>query len=311
MNRQTLLIVFGGFFSAVLVAIVVQIAIGSKQDKVVAENKKSLETTYVLVASTNLDKGSNLKEGNLKWQEWPKAAVFKGAIERENADQKPEDVFSEGMIRRDVKAGEPIMETTLIPEKVDNFLSASLGEGKRAVAITVNAASSVGGFVTPGDYVDIILTYDLRLPSDKEIRNTAAEVVSKKAVQTVLQNIKVIANDQNMTKQDKAKVSRTITVEVDLRQAEVLALAGTMGKLSLSLRRYGDEEIISTQPEVAPAITDLRLSTVMQEVFHTSYKKRAHELNMMKNQHHKNNTRPNKRTMRIYNGVTTSNVTLN
>lgn len=306
MNRQTLLIVFGGFFSAILVAIVVQVAIGSKQEKVVAEKKKSLETTYVLVASKNLEKGSNLKEGHLKWQEWPKNGVFNGAIERESEDQKPEDIFKEGMFRRDIKAGEPFMETALIPEKVDNFLSASLGEGKRAVAITVTAASSVGGFVTPGDHVDVILTYDLRLPSDKEIRDTAAEVVSKKAVQTVLQNIKVIALDQDMSKQDKAKVSRTVTVEVDLRQAEMLALAGTMGKLSLSLRRYGDQSIIPTAPEVAPAITDLRLSTVMQEVFDTSYENKAQEY-----QSDKINARPNKRTMRIYNGTSTSNVTLN
>lgn len=306
MNRQTLLIVFGGFFTAVLVAIVVQVAIGSKQKEAVALKEKSLETTYVLVASKNLDKGTNLKAGYLKWQEWPKSGLFKGAIEREKEDQKPEDIFKEGMVRRDIKQGEPLMKSALIPEKVDNFLAAALGEGKRAVAVTVNAASSVGGFVTPGDYIDIILTYDLRLPADPEIRDTAADVISKKAVQTILQNIKVIAIDQDMSKQDKAKVSRTVTLEVDLRQAEVLALAGVMGKLSLSLRRYGDKTIVPTQPDVNPAITDLRLSTVMQEVFNTSY-----ENKIIENQERKNNTRPNKRTMRIYNGTSSSNVTLN
>lgn len=301
MNRQTLLIVFGGFFSAVLVAVVVQLAISSKQEEVVVEKKKSLETVQILVADQNISKGDEITPAKMRWQEWPRPALFSGAIEKTD-DLKMEDALS-GMARRDIKRGEALTETSVIPEKTDNFLSASLAEGKRAVAITVNAASSVAGFVGPGDHVDIILTYDLRLPSDPEIRETANQVISKKAVQTLLQNIRIVAVDQDTQKQDRAKVSRTVTVEVDLRQAETLALATTMGNLSLSLRKFGDDTIYETSPQAQPPITDLRLSTVMQEVFDTSYTNEA--------QAHKNNTRSKRRIMRIYNGTSSSDVNIN
>jgi len=301
MNRQTLLIVSGGFFSAVFVAIIVQLALGSQKAEVVVELEKPAQTIKILVASTNIDKGDTLKAHHMKWQEWPKEALFTGAIEQTD-DMSLEDALS-GKIRRDIKKGEALMETAVLQDKTDNFLSASLGEGKRAVAIKVDAASSVAGFVGPGDHVDIIMTYDLRLPSDEDIRAAANEVINKKAVQTILQNVKVIATDQDMQKQDKAKVSRTITIEVDLRQAEKLALSMTMGKLSLSLRKFGDNTIQETSPDLQPPITDLRLSSVMQEVLNTSYEAKKNP--------NENKTRSKQRIMRIYNGVSSSDVTLN
>ena len=295
MNRQTLLIIFGGFFMAVLVAISIQLVIGSKQQEVVAEKKKSFETTYILVASSNLDKGDTLKASHMKWQEWPQSAIFSTAIERED-NQSVEDALT-GMLLRDVKKGEALMKSAVAKEKTDNFIAASLGENMRAASITVNAVSSVSGFVSPGDHTDIIMTYDLRLPSDPAIRAAAMQVINKRAVQTILQNVKIIAVDQNAKKQDKAKVSRTVTLEVTQEQAEILALAATMGKLSLSLRKFGDDKIVIKTPETHPAITDLRLSNVMQE--------------MLTSSPDKNRASTKKRIMRLYNGTQSTNITIN
>jgi pilus assembly protein CpaB len=301
MNRQTLLIIFGGFFTAVLVAVMIQLSLSSQKEEAVVAQEKAIETTQILVASANITKGDELKAEDMKWQEWPSEAIFTGAVEKQE-DTKLSDALS-GIAKRDFKKGEALTKDSVVPEKSENLMSALLSDGKRAVSITVNAASSVAGFAGPGDYVDIILTYDLRLPSDPDIKETANQVISRKSVQTVLQNVKVLAMDQDIKRADKAKVSKTVTIEVDLRQAEKLALAATMGKLSLALRRYGDEQIEQTSTDVAPAITDLRLSSVMQEMFDTSFAN--------KNAPTKNNAGSKRRTMRIYNGNASSDVTIN
>ncbi len=292
MKRQTLLIITGGFFMAVLVAIFIQITIGSKQKEAVTVQKQATETVQILLAATALKKGEDLKENGMTWQEWPKNAVFAGAIVRE-ANQSAAEALS-GMLRRDVAKGEPLMKTALVPENAANFLAASLSDGMRAVAIPVTAASSAGGFISAGDYVDVIMTYDIRLPRDEAIRDTAAQVISKNAAQTVLQNVRVLATDQSTAGQGDPKVARTVTLEVDTNSVEVLALAATMGKLSLSLRKLGDETLVSMGPHTAPAVTDLRLSHVMQE--------------MIGGKHPQNSAGTARRFVRIYNGSSASEI---
>ncbi len=96
------------------------------------------------------------------------------------------------------------------------------------MAINVNAQTGVGGFVTPGDNVDIVLTQG------------GGETL--RAI-TILQNIRIIGVDQVADEQaDNPNIARTVTVEVTPEQTQKLALAQRAGTLSLTLRALDDKE---------------------------------------------------------------------
>lgn len=263
MNKQTLVILGGGFFAALLVALLMQAMLGgSSKPEILNEEPKA----QILVAATNLKIGDTLAASDMQWQEWPESSVFTGAITKSSLEDPNTDMPLSGRLRRNIAEGEPLMASALVKEEKGNFVAATLGEGMRAMAIKVKAESSVGGFVTPGDFVDIIMTYDVRLPSDDRVRDAAVNVISKKAAQTVLENIRVVAVDQEAKEVEETSVARTITLEVTPNQGEKLALADSMGTLSLALRKLGDRAIRHSDEKLAESVTDVKISDVTQEL---------------------------------------------
>src|SRR5690606_39623947 len=177
---------------------------------------------------------------------WPRAALPPGAITDLNAL-----VAQPGMQPR--RATHEIAQGELIlASKVSNFgekvtIVQSLGENSRAMAIRVDAETAVGGFVTPGDSVDIVLTQG---------NNTTLRAV------TILQNIRVLGVDQQADQQadqqtDQPQIARTVTVEVTPEQSQTLALAQKAGTLSLSLRSLENAE---DKP-----LESIRLSDILRE----------------------------------------------
>jgi pilus assembly protein CpaB len=100
-------------------------------------------------------------------------------------------------------------------------------DGLKAVTIRVNDVDGVGGFVLPGDHVDVSLTRQI----DKS--NATSEIV--------LQNVRVLAIDQMADERlDKPAVVKAVTLEVDVTGAQKLSLAASIGSLSLMLRKAGE-----------------------------------------------------------------------
>jgi pilus assembly protein CpaB len=195
------------------------------------------ETVRVLVAKNAMNYGATLRPGNLKWVEWPKGAVPPGAFTSaesllgEKGDQQR-------IVLRSIEPGEPILESKITKFGESPRMSMNLGKGKRAVSIPIGAVSGVSGFVAAGDRVDILLT-----------RNLEGQLVSS----VILQDITVIAVDQSQnTETAKARLGRTVTVEVDTVQAQKLALAQQVGSLSLTLRGIGE----TTEGDIAPVTAD-------------------------------------------------------
>ncbi|MCB9990820.1 MAG: Flp pilus assembly protein CpaB [Rhodospirillales bacterium] len=267
MNRNVMIVLAGGFLIAVLVALLVQASLSggkSAEPVAVAEVPK----VQIVVAAKDLSIGTELSDENMKWQDWPKDAVFPGAVARED-DKQVSEMIS-GRLRRVIKAGEPIVESALVPETEGNFLAASLAPDMRAFAIDVKAATAVGGFVGPGDYVDVLLTYrqNIRYRGENSdaVQNMIEMNIDDMATETILQNVKVLAVDQTAMRDEEeggVKVGKTVTLEVNYQGAEVLALATKYGDLSLALRRLGDEKIITEKP---PVTTDARLTNIYDEV---------------------------------------------
>ena len=118
--------------------------------------------------------------------------------------------------------GDPVTAARLVAPGTRGILAAVTAPGMRAAAVALSQAASVSGLVEPGDRVDVILT------------QTVGE---RRAATTVLHDVRVVAVDEALagTGRDGGD-GGTASLELTPRQSEILALAGEMGKVSLSLR---------------------------------------------------------------------------
>jgi pilus assembly protein CpaB len=133
-----------------------------------------------------------------------------------------------------IAAREPITESRLAPEGTAGGLSAVIPEGYRAMTVKVDDVVGISGFIMPGTLVDVVVVID---PADHA---GMQDPISK----IVLQNIKVLANGQNIDKPDnqrEANSVKAITLQVTPEQAEKLALASSEGKLQLVMRNSVDQ----------------------------------------------------------------------
>ena len=199
------------------------------------------ETVKVLVAKQALGYGTTIKPGNLQWVEWPKSVVPPGAFTSveellgEKGDQKR-------IVLRSIEPGEPVLEGKITKFGESPRMSMNLGAGMRAVSIKIDAVSGVAGFVAAGDRVDILLT-----------RTQQDQLTSS----VIIQDVTVIAVDQRANSEGSSpRLGRTVTVEVDTVEAQKLALAQQVGRLSLTLRGLGETTEGDLRPITAGELSD-------------------------------------------------------
>ena len=264
MNKNILIVLGGAVLVAVLVAMLVQMTLGGN-DAVPEVQEAKVE---VLVAAKDLGIGRELQGGDLRWQEWPKSSVFPGAVIRVEG-QSADDALKDGRLARNVGKGEPVMKAALLGTAKGNMVAASLKAGQRAIAIEVDASSMAGGFIGPGDFVDIILTYRESIDAGDDnpvVANMIELNLDTYATETILQNVKILAVDQmsERPEDDKIKVGKTVTIAVDMQDAERLFLASKLGDITLALRGVGDENV--AEPSW-PVISDARLTKMNDDIF--------------------------------------------
>ena len=186
-------------------------------------NKKPSNTATIVVASKPLRFGNELTAGHLSEVEWPGKSLPAGAF------AKIADVVggAKRIALTAIEPNEPVLSSKITGPGQRATLSAMLRDGLKAATIRVNDIDGVGGFVLPGDHVDIALTRQV----DKT--NGSTEVV--------LQNVRVLAIDQSADERlDKPSVVKAVTLEVDVVGAQKLSLAASIGSLSLMLRKAGE-----------------------------------------------------------------------
>jgi pilus assembly protein CpaB len=182
----------------------------------------------VLVARRMLPRGQILKPQDFTWQVWPEGALDPAYI---LSGSRPITAFTGWVAREPIAAGDPITEAKIVAPGNRGFLAAVLKPGMRAVSVPITVTSGISGFVFPGDRVDLLITYPVRL------KNSKGDPVQHKAAETVLRDVRVIAIDQKLAGKDgEAVVAHTATLEVTPKQSEIIAVASEMGQLSLSLR---------------------------------------------------------------------------
>jgi pilus assembly protein CpaB len=185
-------------------------------------NKKPVSTRTIVVAAKPLRFGMEVTEAQLKEISWPDAALPAGSF------AKIADVLTGKRIALGaIEPNEPLLGSKITGPGQRATLSAMLRDGLKAVTIRVNDVDGVGGFVLPGDRVEVSLTRQI----DKT--NATSEVV--------LQNVRVLAVDQIADERtEKPTVVKAVTLEVDEIGAQKLTLAASVGSLSLMLRKAGE-----------------------------------------------------------------------
>jgi pilus assembly protein CpaB len=187
-----------------------------------AQRKAPTPERTIVVAARPLRFGEQLTASALRELPWPQDALPAGAFGK-IADL----IAAKRVVLMPMEANEALLASKITGPGQRATLSAVLDPGMTAVTVRVNDVEGVAGFVLPGDHVDVALTRQGE-------KNTAATDV-------VIENAQVLAIDQLADeKTDKPSVVKAVTLEVDVTDGEKIALASTVGTLSLLLRKAGE-----------------------------------------------------------------------
>lgn len=229
MNNRPIIFLGIGLVLAIAAVFLVQSYISrmEQQPTIVATSAPEMETVDIVVAKTPLFFGNKIGPEHLRLVKWPADAVPPGAF------QNMDDVLSEegGRVAlRAIELNEPIL-TSKVSGKGGRLSLSGLIEGNmRAATIRVNDIVGVGGFVLPGDRVDVMITRNMQNASKRTINDV------------ILQNVRVLGVDQDANEaKDQPAVARSVTLEVTPRQAQKLHLAQQVGTLGLALRNLSYE----------------------------------------------------------------------
>jgi pilus assembly protein CpaB len=218
--------------------------------------------TQVLVARRDLPVGTRLGSGDLVWQAWPADAVnpvyitdgqapaatpadpadiakaqagraAKAATAAVTGTVGPMEAIYGSIVKDPILASEPIAKAKLVRGGEGGYMAVVLRPGMRAVSVNVTVGSAAGGFILPGDRVDVMQGHAV---------DGGASGHSGFAAGTLLRNIRVLAIDQTSQppKGSQSLLGAVATLEVPASDAEVLVRAKAQGEVVLALRSYSD-----------------------------------------------------------------------
>jgi pilus assembly protein CpaB len=251
MNAKKVALLVGALVIAVITAIMAKnmfAGAGAQQ----AQAAQAVPTgPKVLVARKALAVGTIIDAEALGYQPWPKE-LLQSAYYLEGTPDADMTRLLGTVVRNPVTAGQPLTRGALVGPNDRGFLAAALGPGMRAVTVPVNAETGVAGFIFPGDRVDIVLTQEVEGGGDGE---------PLKVSETIVRNVRVLATDQRIDSKDaegkiEVKTFANVTMEATPRISEKIAVAQSVGTLSLSLRSIADN---AAELERAVASGEVRL----------------------------------------------------
>jgi pilus assembly protein CpaB len=198
--------------------------------KVLVEEKQ-VNTTRVLVAKTEVGLGQIVNRENFRWQEWPANAVSGGYLQEGRGGKDPMQALIGSVAKAPILKDEPITISKLVKPGDGGVLAAILPAGMRAISTRIREETAVGRLILPNDHVDVIL-----IQRRRAARGGGEEFVSD----TLFRNVRVLAIGQLAKEGKKGADGATATLELTPRQTELLALANSMGEISLALRSVAD-----------------------------------------------------------------------
>ncbi|MFN5243807.1 MAG: Flp pilus assembly protein CpaB, partial [Novosphingobium sp.] len=236
MDKKKLMLLLGALIVAIGTAMAARSLFAGASAPQAEAAQQVPQGPKVLVAQRALPVGTIITADSISFQAWPKEMVQDAYFIDGEADMNK---LLGTVVRYPVTAGQPVTQGALVSPGDRGFLAAALGPGMRAVTIPVSQKTGVAGFVFPGDHIDLVLT--------QSVRGEGGSGESLKAAETILRNVRVLATDQSTETEivEGKTVVRgfsTITVEVTPKIAEKVAVAQTIGTISLSLRSLADNQ---------------------------------------------------------------------
>jgi pilus assembly protein CpaB len=220
--------------------------------------------TQVLVARRELPIGTALASGDLAWQSWPADAVNPAFITDGRAPQVqpagatarvasnvsraaagvvasgPMEALYGAIVREPLLANEPVTNLKLVRGGEGGFMAVVLRPGMRAVSVPVTSATSAGGFILPGDRVDVMQSHQQEGGAAGGSAMFAGR--SGQVAQVLLRNVRVLAIDQTTKapRNTASVIGAVATLEVPAAYANILVRAKAQGEIVLALRAYSD-----------------------------------------------------------------------
>lgn len=202
----------------------------------------AVEFKTIVVAKEPLRFGMPLDQAQLVEIPWAEQSLPQGAFASISA------LLAEGsrVVLTPIEPNEPVLLTKLSGPNGRATLSNLLTPGMRAVTVKTDEIAGVGGFVTPGDRVDVVLTRDAGEIQEVQ-KNAVGAAGSTITTQVVVENAKVLSVGQAADERQTApQVANSVTIEVTTQGAQRIALARNVGTLSLTLRASAESNAIDS-----------------------------------------------------------------
>jgi pilus assembly protein CpaB len=183
----------------------------------------------VVVATVEIPFGQMVEQQQVTLVRMPDGTVPDDAFDA--TDKVVGQIATFSMLRGDIVRGARLAE-----HLGGSTLASLIAPDKRAISVRVDDVVGVGGFLLPGNRVDVLATKSTGGNSN----NSEAE--------TILEDLRVLAVDQTAsTDKTQPVVVRAVTLEMTPEETEILVKAQAEGKLQLALRNPLDNQK-KTQP---------------------------------------------------------------
>ena len=187
-------------------------------------------TRQVFIATADIAPGMAISSQAVKAVTWPQAVI------PPNCASSMQEIENR-VVKMPIPQGNPVLFSMLAPDGTAAGLSGVLPDGKRALTVKVDEVSGVGGFIHPGDHVDVLVDLPLKETS---------EHFSK----TILHDISVLTTGQiwqSKGDDNKPVLVNTVTLELTPHESEVLNLASNQGTIRLALRNRNNKTVDQTE----------------------------------------------------------------
>ena len=190
----------------------------------------------ILVAVEDIRVGTFLTVEHFQWQAWPNDANTT-AFYVDEIDPNAIDKLVGAVTRIDMMAGEPFTSNKIAHPGGAGFMSAILTPGMRAVSMQISADIAAGGFIFPGDRVDVLMLHKIEVQTPDGIEEI-------EAIDTVLENVRILAIDGYYRpiagEEGGSLVGSRATLELTPNDSLVLTAVEDFGDLALTLRSVGE-----------------------------------------------------------------------
>ena len=211
----------------------------SQAEPQVIIQEATVEYVSVLAINADVNIGERISEDMITEIEWPAEAVTSNLINTvDQPDARQE--FVNALARTPMVSGETLTREKVIMAGDSGVMAAILKPGMRAVTVRISVDTAAGGFIQPGDKVDIILreTFKVRRPQN-EAATRSIERDNIYIAKTLFENVKVLAIDQTFTtgpENGAAIPGSTATFELSQSDSELLQESTGYGDIFLTLR---------------------------------------------------------------------------